>query len=148
MDALADQGVKVDRQGCHQRLALTGFHLGDLALVQNDAAEQLYIKMALTKSAFSGFTNRRESLLKKIVERLAAGEAFLQPAGAAGQFFVVEVFELRFERVDSFDPLLHELQNAVVLGTKQCLGDGAEHGGSSFVTGGHLEGRCPAEMAD
>ncbi len=36
MDAFADQGVEVDGQGRYQGLALTGFHLGDLALMQND----------------------------------------------------------------------------------------------------------------
>ena len=45
MHTLAGQRIQVGRQGRHQGLAFTGAHLGDLALVQGDATEQLLVEM-------------------------------------------------------------------------------------------------------
>ena len=38
-----DERVQIERHGRDQRLAFTGRHLGDLALVQRDAADQLHV---------------------------------------------------------------------------------------------------------
>ena len=43
VDALAGQGVEVDRQGGHEGLTLTGGHLGNLAAVQHGAADDLHV---------------------------------------------------------------------------------------------------------
>ena len=40
--ALSRQGVEVGGQGGHQGLALAGLHLGDAALVEDDAADELH----------------------------------------------------------------------------------------------------------
>ena len=48
MDAAAGERVEIDRQRRHQRLALAGLHLGDPALVQDHAADQLHVEMALS----------------------------------------------------------------------------------------------------
>ena len=42
VDPLPGQGVEVGGQGGHQGLALAGLHLGDAALVENDAADELH----------------------------------------------------------------------------------------------------------
>ena len=47
VDALAGERIEVDRKRCHQRLAFAGLHLGDVALVQHHAADQLHVEMAL-----------------------------------------------------------------------------------------------------
>jgi len=47
MNAIAGQGVQIDGQGGDEGLALTGLHLGDLAVVQHHAAHQLHVEMAL-----------------------------------------------------------------------------------------------------
>ena len=44
VDALAGQGVEVDGQGRDQRLAFAGAHLGDAAIVQHHAADQLDVE--------------------------------------------------------------------------------------------------------
>ena len=43
MHAVARQGVEEHRQGGHQCLAFTRGHLGDFALVQDDAAKELHV---------------------------------------------------------------------------------------------------------
>ena len=47
VDALAREGIQIDRQGSDQRLAFAGLHLGDRALVQDHAADELDVEMAL-----------------------------------------------------------------------------------------------------
>ena len=44
--ALAGERVEVDRQRRDERLAFAGAHLGDLALVQHHAADQLHVELA------------------------------------------------------------------------------------------------------
>ena len=46
MYAFARKCIKVRRQGCDQRLALSGSHFRDLAVVQHHAANHLHIEMA------------------------------------------------------------------------------------------------------
>ena len=45
VDALAGERVQVGGQGGDQRLAFAGLHLGDLAAVQDDAADQLHVEV-------------------------------------------------------------------------------------------------------
>ena len=49
--ALAHQRVQVEGEGRHQGLALAGLHLGDLAVVEHDTADQLDVEMAHPKDA-------------------------------------------------------------------------------------------------
>ena len=51
MYALTDETVEIDGQGCHQSLPFTSFHLSDFPLVQDDAANELHIKMAHIQEA-------------------------------------------------------------------------------------------------
>ena len=44
VDALAGQGVEIDRHGRHERFALARGHFGDLALVQGHAADELRVE--------------------------------------------------------------------------------------------------------
>ena len=57
VNALAFQRVQVRRQGGDQRLAFTGLHFGDLALVQHHAADQLDVEMAHVEHAAAGFAD-------------------------------------------------------------------------------------------
>ncbi len=69
--AAAGQRVQVGRQRGDQRFAFTGAHLGDLALVQDDAADQLHVEVAHAGSAHAGFSDDGKSFRQNLVERLA-----------------------------------------------------------------------------
>ena len=125
--ALTGQGVQVNRQGRDQGLALAGLHFGDLALVQHHAAEQLDVEMALPQHAPGGLANHRERLGLQGVDLLAGGEASLERLGLGPQIIVGECRNRRLERVDRRDRFLQTLENTIVLGPEQGLGDGAEH---------------------
>ena len=43
VDAISCQGIKEHGEGSDERLTFTGSHLGNLSLVQHDAAEELYV---------------------------------------------------------------------------------------------------------
>ena len=43
MDAITGKGIEEDRQRRHQSLTLTGRHLGDLTLMEDDTADQLHV---------------------------------------------------------------------------------------------------------
>ena len=49
--AFTDKTVEIDGQRCHQGFPFTSFHLSDFPLVQDDAANKLYIKMAHVQEA-------------------------------------------------------------------------------------------------
>ena len=47
--AATRQAIQIRRQGCDERLSLTGLHLGDATLVKNDSADHLHVVVALPK---------------------------------------------------------------------------------------------------
>ena len=90
VDALAGQGVEIDGQGGDQGLALAGLHLGDVALVQDHAADQLHVEMALAEGALGGLADVGEGLGQEVVEGLAAGERARKLGGLGLQAGIVE----------------------------------------------------------
>ena len=68
VNALSAEGVHVHREGGDQRLALSGFHLGDLPLVQHDTAGELDVVVPLANIAPRRFPNRREGFGKQVIQ--------------------------------------------------------------------------------
>ena len=73
--ALAGERVEIDRQRRDERLAFAGLHLGDAALVQHHAADELDVEMALAERALGRLAHGREGLDQDIVELLAGRPA-------------------------------------------------------------------------
>ena len=67
--AAAGERVQVQRLRRDERLALAGLHLGDVALVEDDAAHQLHVEEADADRALEGLANGRERLEEEVVER-------------------------------------------------------------------------------
>ena len=57
-----------------ERLALAGLHLGDVAVVQHDAAHELHVERPHAEHALGGLAHDGERLVEQVVERLAVGE--------------------------------------------------------------------------
>ncbi len=127
VDALTGQRVEVDRQRRDQRLAFAGLHLGDIALVQHHAADQLHVEMALAERAFGRLAHGSEGRNQNVVERLAVCELFAEFGGAGLQRFVRERGDLRFKRVDGVDAGLVSLDPPVIGGTEKLAGERANH---------------------
>ena len=68
----AGERIEVRGQRRHQRLAFAGAHLGDLAVVQRDAADQLHVEVAHVERALAGFAHHGERFGQQLLERFLA----------------------------------------------------------------------------
>ena len=69
VDALAFERVEVRRQRRDERLAFAGLHLGDLAAVEDDAADELHVEVPHVQHAAAGFPHDGEGFGNQFVER-------------------------------------------------------------------------------
>ena len=88
VDAVAGERVEEDGEGRGQRLALARLHLGDRAVVQDHAADQLDVEVALADRAPRRLAGQRERLGQQVVERLAVAGALAQRVGLGAQLVV------------------------------------------------------------
>ena len=72
MDALAFERIQIHGKRGDQGFTFAGFHFGDHAGVQNNAAHQLHIEMALAKGALRCFPHSGESFWQKVVDRFTS----------------------------------------------------------------------------
>ena len=133
MDAAAGQRIEIDRERRDQGLALAGLHLGNLAFVQDHAADQLHVEVALADGALGRLADGGERRHQEVVERLALGELLLEGLGARAKLVVGELDQLRLEFVDGIHPRLILAHAPVVGGAEKLAGDSADHCGSNPV---------------
>ncbi len=127
--AVAGERIQVAGERGHQRLAFAGFHLGDLALVQNHAANQLHVEVAHLYRAPSCLANHREGLGQNLVERglfgflplVGVGNSFkprrnarLEFDGLCPQLLVRELLRLQLHRADFTHDGRQALEQALV----------------------------------
>ena len=68
MHAPALKSIEVGRQGRYQSLALAGLHLGDTTLVHSDAAQELNVKVTLSRRAFGCFAHQSVRFGQEVIE--------------------------------------------------------------------------------
>ena len=127
VDALAGQRVEIDRKGRDQRLAFAGLHLGDVALMQHHAADQLNVEMPLAERTLGRLAHGGEGGNQEIVERLAGGEFRAELGGAGFQRLVRQRGDLGLQRIDGVDAGLISLHPPVVGGAEKLAGERADH---------------------
>ena len=106
VDAPSGQVVEVDGQRGHEGLALAGLHLGDLALVQDDAAHELHVEMALAQDPARDLAHDRERLRQELVQSFARIMPPLELDRLRREFGVGQLLHVRFQGVDPGDRLL------------------------------------------
>ncbi len=92
--------VQIRRHGRGQGLALTGLHLGDVALVQRDRAHHLDVEVPLPDRPPRGLPDARERLGQQVVEGLARLEPLAELGRLGGELGVGQVLDLGLVRVD------------------------------------------------
>jgi hypothetical protein len=127
MDAAVGERVEIDRQGGDQGLAFAGLHLGDAALVQDHAADQLHVEMPLAERALGRLAHRREGRDQDIVEGLAVGQLAFEIVGARPQRLVGQGFQLLFQRVDGVHARAIALDAPLVGGAEHLAEGCADH---------------------
>ncbi len=107
VDAVAGERVEADGERGGERLALAGLHLGDVAAVEDHAADQLHVEVAHAHRAPAGLADEREALGEHVVEVLAVlADPLAQGAHALAQILVGERDQLVLERPDRGNALL------------------------------------------
>jgi hypothetical protein len=96
--------IEIDRQGRHQRLAFAGLHLGDTALVQDHAADELHVEMPLPQGPFRSLATGGEGLDQNVVQARSVRDLLPERVGARPQRVVGELLELTLQRVDLRHP--------------------------------------------
>ncbi len=99
MHPLARQGVEVGGEGGHQGFTLAGLHLGDAALVEDDAAHHLHPVGAQADDTPGGLPAGGEGLGEDVVQRPAVGQPLLQLRGLGLELGVGEGLELLLQGV-------------------------------------------------
>ncbi len=133
--ALAGQGVEVDGERGDERLAFTGDHLGDRAVVQAPAADELDVEGAHAHGALARLADGGERFGQQIVEALPVGVASAELVGLGAQLGVAELLEFGLEGVDALDDRQDRLDDPLVAGAEQRFDDVAEHGGALPLAG-------------
>ena len=95
------EGVEVEREGRHEGFTFTGLHLGDLPLMEHNAADNLnveghHVPGQLMPADFAGrshqpparILDRGERFRQEVIERLALGETLPKLRGLALEFFL------------------------------------------------------------
>jgi hypothetical protein len=118
--------VEIGGEGGDQRLALAGLHLGDVALVQEDAADQLHVEGAQAQRALGALAAIREGFRQQVVEAFAVLRALAEFRRLLDDAFVGEFLELGLHGVDPVHDAADTLDLAVVGRAEDLLCDGSQ----------------------
>ena len=87
MDSVAGEGVEIGRADRRQGLALARLHLDDLALVEDDAAEDLHVEGPLAENPPRRLAHEGEGLGQEPIEAFASLVSSLELLGLLGELF-------------------------------------------------------------
>ena len=100
MDGLARQRVQEARGGGDERLALSGLHLGDAAIVQGHSADELHVVVAQPHGSLRRLAHKGERLGQEPLVLLARAGPLAQAVGHRAQLVLRRFSKAVFERVD------------------------------------------------
>ena len=127
MHALAGEGVEVGGHGGHQGLAFTGLHFGDLALVQDDAADELDVEGTQAQDPGGGLPHRGEGLGQEVVQGLLLVEALPELCGLGPKPGVGQGPVFGLQGVDGVHQGRHPLELALVFTAEDFFEDKFDH---------------------
>ena len=110
VDAFAFERVEVRRQRGDERLAFAGDHFGDVAFVQDHAADELHVVVPHAEEAAAALAADGEGFDQDVVERFARVQPAAELDGLAPQLGVGHRLVLRLQRVDRLDLRLQPLE--------------------------------------
>ena len=127
VDAVSGQGIQIGRQRGDERFALARLHLGDLALVQDDAPDELDVEMAHLGRPAGGLPDDGEGLREDVIEAGALGQLLLEFGGLGPELVVGQGLDAGFEIVNGGDKGAQPLQGAVVVVAEELAGNPLVH---------------------
>ncbi len=126
MNPLAGQRVEVSGKGRDEGFALTRLHLGDLAAVQHDAADQLHVEVPHVEHPPASFADHRERLRQQIVERFSRRQPVTEFLRLLAKLDVRQFLDVRFLDVDLGDDWSQLLEVTLVLRADDFCEDGVD----------------------
>ena len=127
VDALAVEGVEVGGQGGDERFSLARLHLGDLAAVEDDSADELDVEVAHPCRPAGGLPDDGEGLGQDVIQGSALGELFLEFGGFRPELPVGQGLDTGLEVVDDGDERLDPFESALVIGAEEFAGNPLVH---------------------
>ncbi len=124
--ALARQRVEVGRKGRDERLALARPHLGDVAAVQEDPANELHVEGAQPERPPRCLAAVCKRFGQDVVEAFAGRHPFLQLGSLRLDSLVAQRLELRLQRIDLLDERADRFDLAVVRRAEDLLRDSSD----------------------
>ena len=118
MHAFTGQCIQISWQRCHQRFALTGAHLSDLAKMKHHPADQLHVEMAHLQHPATCLAADCKRFRQNIVELFTSRDTLLECGRLGLQFCIGQFFNRRFERVNFTHCFLILLEQALVAAAK------------------------------
>jgi hypothetical protein len=91
VNALAFERIEIARQGSDEGLAFAGFHLGDFALVQHHAADQLHVEVPHIEEAATSLAHHGESRDQQVVKGCALRDLLFKPDSFSGKIDIGEL---------------------------------------------------------
>ncbi len=123
MHALAGQRIQIGRKGGDQGLAFAGLHLGNVALMQENAAHELHVKGPQAQRPPGGLAAIGIGLGQQVGQLGPLCHPFDQLFGLGLQPVIAQLFELGFKRVDLFDQRSGRLDFTVIRRAEHLFGD-------------------------
>ena len=127
VNAFAVERVQVGWQRGDERLALAGFHLGDLAFVQDGSADQLHVEVPHVEHAAAGIADDGERLRQQVVQRLAVGEPLAELGGLPAKPIVGQRRDRGLEGIHFGHDWTQTFELPIVLGADDFGEQGIEH---------------------
>ena len=116
--ALAGQRVQVGGEGGHQRFPLAGLHLGNLAAVQHDAADELHVEVPHAEHAPARLADDGEGVDQQLVELGALVVPLAKLRRPGTKIVVRKRANIVLPLSDSGDEWLNSLEIALILGAE------------------------------
>jgi len=121
VDTAPGEGVEIDGKSGDEGLSLSGAHLRDLPLVEDDTADELNVKMAQADGPFGRFPDGGEGFGDQVIERFPVGEPFAELDGLVFEGVVCEGGIRRIQRVDLVNQGLELFKRAFGLRANEYL---------------------------
>ena len=128
--ALAGERVEVHRHGGDERLALAGLHLGDVAVVQDDAADHLDVEGAHAEGALGGLADDGEASESRSSSGSPFSRRWRNSAVLARSSLVAQAGDVGLELGDPRGLLLERLEAPALAGVQQLVDD-LDHWGTA-----------------